>query len=306
MPRPSGFVGLSPQAQRPPALDVAAWVSRELPLVIGELGETSLFERLRASLMCVTGFTTGGAFVHHREGPPTRLCLWGTQPRAAVIHDCFIDHFYKDDPLLYAIERGLCAGCYTPAMYSPQTYTSTAFYRDFLSQTDITDEIDFVVPTADGALVVWLGRNELSGGFSLQELSGLTEIEPIVRSLLAKHLALRSAGNATPRPDEHRRRLDRTRLSFGSSILTVRERSVLQWMLNGYTTPAITRRLGIAEGTVKNHRKSIYRKLDVSSQAELLSLFLEAMAYTDATGHADPLVPLNQPRSRTDVASQAQ
>ena len=32
--------------------------------------------------------------------------------------------------------------------------------------------------------------------------------------------------------------------------------------------------LGIAEGTVKNHRKHIHAKLGISSQAELFALFL--------------------------------
>ena len=40
---------------------------------------------------------------------------------------------------------------------------------------------------------------------------------------------------------------------------------------------SIARNLDIAEGTVKNHRKSIYAKLGISSQRELFTQFVRYM-----------------------------
>ncbi|MGB1035359.1 MAG: helix-turn-helix transcriptional regulator, partial [Primorskyibacter sp.] len=49
-------------------------------------------------------------------------------------------------------------------------------------------------------------------------------------------------------------------------------------MLRGYGTDTSAARLDIAVETVRRHRKSIYRKLDVNSQTDLFSLFLNAMS----------------------------
>ncbi|VTP60232.1 ATP-dependent transcriptional regulator [Serratia rubidaea] len=50
-------------------------------------------------------------------------------------------------------------------------------------------------------------------------------------------------------------------------------------ILAGQGSPQIAARLFISLGTVKNHRKNIYGKLGIGSQAELFSLLL---------GHALP------------------
>jgi DNA-binding NarL/FixJ family response regulator len=60
-------------------------------------------------------------------------------------------------------------------------------------------------------------------------------------------------------------------------------------MLRGYGTDISAQRLGIALETVRRHRKSIYRKLDVSSQTDLFSLFINSMSCLGEAGGADPL-----------------
>jgi DNA-binding CsgD family transcriptional regulator len=72
-------------------------------------------------------------------------------------------------------------------------------------------------------------------------------------------------------------------------LLTERERQILFHMLGGYSSALTASRLGVAEGTVKNHRKAVHRKLDVGSQAELFSLFINCIPYASADGDIDPL-----------------
>ena len=52
--------------------------------------------------------------------------------------------------------------------------------------------------------------------------------------------------------------------------LTARENEVLQLLLNGLRVSLIARELFVSEHTVRNHLKSIFRKLDVHSQVELI------------------------------------
>ncbi|MBO9451963.1 helix-turn-helix transcriptional regulator [Tropicibacter sp. R16_0] len=59
-----------------------------------------------------------------------------------------------------------------------------------------------------------------------------------------------------------------------SDQLTQREISICQLALRGFPSASIAEQLGIAVGTVKNHRKSIYRKLDITTERELFLLLL--------------------------------
>jgi two-component system NarL family response regulator len=54
-----------------------------------------------------------------------------------------------------------------------------------------------------------------------------------------------------------------------SSVLSEREREVLQLLAEGLSSPQIGKRLYIATSTVETHRRSIMRKLDIHSVADL-------------------------------------
>ncbi|MGH6931862.1 MAG: helix-turn-helix transcriptional regulator [Dongiaceae bacterium] len=64
-------------------------------------------------------------------------------------------------------------------------------------------------------------------------------------------------------------------LSRHGTGLTPRERDIVQLILEGYPTATIATRLGIGRGTIKNHRKRIYDKLDITSERELFLLYLQ-------------------------------
>lgn len=61
---------------------------------------------------------------------------------------------------------------------------------------------------------------------------------------------------------------------FGAETLTTREREITQLIVIGHSSKSISLNLDISVPTVKTHRRNIYRKLQISSQAELFSLFL--------------------------------
>jgi DNA-binding NarL/FixJ family response regulator len=50
--------------------------------------------------------------------------------------------------------------------------------------------------------------------------------------------------------------------------LTSREKEVLALIGKGYSRPEIAKKLGLAVNTVCGYTKTIYQKLDISSQAE--------------------------------------
>jgi len=62
--------------------------------------------------------------------------------------------------------------------------------------------------------------------------------------------------------------------------LTTREREVLTLMATGATNAAISRRLCISDGTVKSHVQRIFKKLGVSTRAEVAALYANAKTVT--------------------------
>ena len=62
------------------------------------------------------------------------------------------------------------------------------------------------------------------------------------------------------------------------SLLTAREREVLELMADGSTNTQIAEVLIVSEGTVKSHVKRILRKLHVSNRAEAVARYLHLMA----------------------------
>jgi len=68
-------------------------------------------------------------------------------------------------------------------------------------------------------------------------------------------------------------RRDNPRLiATDAGLLTRREHDIVCLLLRGDRVPAIARQLWLTRGTVRNHLHSIYRKLGVQSQQELIVL----------------------------------
>jgi DNA-binding CsgD family transcriptional regulator len=72
--------------------------------------------------------------------------------------------------------------------------------------------------------------------------------------------------------------------------LTRRQREVLGLLLLGRSMIEIARELGISEHTANDHRKAIYRRMDVSSRSELAAL-LQAEQYTPRSVSGVPPSP---------------
>jgi DNA-binding CsgD family transcriptional regulator len=64
-------------------------------------------------------------------------------------------------------------------------------------------------------------------------------------------------------------------MNFGSPLLTVRERENAHLILRGHSVKSTARVLNISPETVRMHRKNLYTKLEISSQAELFALFID-------------------------------
>ncbi|MEL0260154.1 MAG: LuxR C-terminal-related transcriptional regulator, partial [Halieaceae bacterium] len=123
--------------------------------------------------------------------------------------------------------------------------------------------------------------------FSKRQVDRLEAVFPAVEALVRRHW-----NPLTPAVEsaDLRTRLQEALGAFGSSILTRREQQVIELVLLGHSTRLVAEKLGISAETVKLHRKHAYAKLDISSQAELFYLFVDALASHTGHGSEDPLL----------------
>ncbi|MEH6442724.1 MAG: helix-turn-helix transcriptional regulator [Oceanospirillaceae bacterium] len=64
--------------------------------------------------------------------------------------------------------------------------------------------------------------------------------------------------------------------------ITPREVEIINQVLKGYPNSLIAEKLKVSIGTVKNHRYRLYYKLDITTERELFSMFLDSLLNSDA------------------------
>lgn len=206
---------------------------------------------------------------------------------AAALYDRYFEGTYLLSPFYLRWraapeERGL----YQLKDVAPEGFFDSVYYTDYYERSGLIDEVGFLVPVdPDSAVLVSLGRTAQLPAFPAAERARLAAVEPIVNSAVRRHLALSSASRAT----RMRKQLADALQLFGSSLLTEREQGVVQLMLRGHSSKSCARELGISPTTERVHRRNIYAKLGISSQAELFSLFFDALAADDLAPGSDPL-----------------
>jgi DNA-binding CsgD family transcriptional regulator len=190
---------------------------------------------------------------------------------------------YQDGPYLldpfYSHASLSRPGVWRMKALAPDRFFASEYYRSYYVQTGLAEEVGFFVPSGDDVTVVLsLMRREGSGAFRDAEYALMRKAEPLVAAMIR-----RAWHRLGPRFDQSSRGRKQSRKGEAqarariSDKLTHRESDIIELVLQGHSSESVGLRLGVATGTVKVHRRNIYRKLGISSQAQLMSLYLGRM-----------------------------
>ncbi|MBL0373761.1 response regulator transcription factor [Rhizobium sp. KVB221] len=159
---------------------------------------------------------------------------------------------------------------------APDRFFASEYYRGYYGQTGLSEELGYFVPVGEGITVVFsLMRSEKAGAFKSAEYELLCKASAFV------HALIRSQWQDLSRRFDARisRKRGRSQASaarpWDDGRLTLREQAIIELVLQGHSSESIGLRLGVTTGTVKVHRRNIYRKLGISSQTQLMSLYLD-------------------------------
>lgn len=159
----------------------------------------------------------------------------------------------------------------------PDRFRSSEYYRQYCEQTHLLDEMDYLTTISDRTTVALVvGKRDRT--FTKAELQRLELIAPTVQTSISKIWKQWEARQGSADGDNalHRKLIDCFE-KFGESVLTDRERQTSQLLLRGHSSKSIARVLKIAPGTVMVHKRNLFAKLDISSQYELFSLFIDKL-----------------------------
>ncbi len=211
----------------------------------------------------------------HKDASPE--VLHHTIEPAGAQH--YIDRYlagpYLLDPLYQLASRGNKPTLCRFRDELPDRFRSSEYYRQYCDRTHLLDEMDFLSDVSDTTtLVLVVGRRKRM--FNKTELTRLERIEPIVQAAISKIWSSWAAkSNRSDKDAGMHRRLTRCFDHFGQKVLTEREREISQLLLRGHSSKAIARILNIAPGTVMVHKRNLFSKLDITSQYELFSMFID-------------------------------
>ncbi|SMF65348.1 regulatory protein, luxR family [Tistlia consotensis] len=242
-----------------------------------------------------------GAFLVIVDGrrPPLHVYDNVRAEKRAEVVDRYLDGAYLLDPF-YALclERpGNALMRLRDVM--PDRFPHSEYFRRYYSLTNLVDEVALLVElTPSRYLFYSVGRRFGERRFGSRELDALRRVLPVFAALNQRHFGLahlrgqgvpqtqgpREAapiGESTPGERSRLLREDRSvsaaLAAFGTEALSNREQEVAGLILKGHSSDSIARLIGISRGTVKIHRKNLYRKLRISSQSELFARFLQGL-----------------------------
>jgi DNA-binding CsgD family transcriptional regulator len=259
--------------------------SRGMGELIDARGRSGFDQVLWQAVRRLVDFDFVMTFAYRGHDRPLALGDTLDAPRRRVIVSDYLNGPYLLDPFFQATLDQVRSGAHRLAALAPDRFRQSEYFRAHYARTRIGEEVGFFFALAEDVVgVTSFARWADSPPLSRADLQLLRLIEPALQAICQCHWSQvgpsfapkngpspRSA--AVPRSAPFARAFER----FGKP-LSARERQIVTLVLQGHSTESIARHLDISPGTVKIHRKNIYRKLAISTQAELFAAFLGAIA----------------------------
>lgn len=267
--------------------DMTGSMENSLAKVISYQGDKRFPAALSNWLETVVPFDNVTILAYFSTQEPNLLYAQAHQESVhANFEKVYLGGAYLLDPFYDLHVTKAPAGVYRLNDIAPDQFQRNRYFRDYYSNTSLTDELAFVSYPSEGLSVhVCLGRDASSNTrFSARRVADARRIAPVVLALMDRHWSEMPVSNVSPEADIEER-LIRALRSEHDVWLSPRQAEVGLMILRGHSSVSIALKLSISPETVKVFRKQLYRKCGISSQAELFNMILPLLG-TRHAGHA--------------------
>ncbi len=202
--------------------------------------------------------------------------------RRSEVIERYLDGAYLLDPFYVAYRQSAPCAVLQIKDVAPDRFQQSTYFKQYYGTILLRDELAILIDLPTGRHLFYsLGRLRDETRFSARDVANLRRVLPVFAALNRRHFANESYGASATEDGIAPEEIDAALEKFGTEKLTDREREIAGLILRGHSTKSIARTISISPGTVKIHRKNAYRKLNISSQSELFSLFLNALSGRD-------------------------
>ncbi|MBL4873754.1 MAG: helix-turn-helix transcriptional regulator [Rhodobacteraceae bacterium] len=255
---------------------------------IDSIGTESFISKIAGLIERYISFDGLIVFLYSKNSAPTTLGCFGSALEMQLGIENYLKYTYVLNPVYRAYQDNAAAGAYVISDLKPVKYIENAAKSNLIIRIDHKETIGYRTPGWPKGMTDVVGLVHLPDGKMIEfdfivSQSGnqiencyerLNAIYPVLSSVLLKQFEFAAqdfdTSNANPS-------LESRFQEFGKSKLTEREQLVVKMILTGHSSNSIGLNLGISLPTVKSHRRNIYTKLDISSQAELFNLLVQTL-----------------------------
>jgi DNA-binding CsgD family transcriptional regulator len=268
--------------------EVAATLARVIPA----LHEHEFPQIFTQALMDLTGAEDGTLLWFRSDHLPQVAYNEPRTDGAESSLDAYLQGAFLLDPFYRAAGLDGLRGIFSLGELAPEGFRDSEYFSTWYPLTGFNDECGVLLSLPDGFLHCALTNMTPDRFFTAEQLRSIADAYPAIEALAQSHWA--NAPQFNPKQPQIRQQLNGALATFGSSLLTRREREVVEYVLLGNSTRRIAEKLGVSAETIKLHRKHAYSKLDISSQGELFHLFMDCIFSIPHGYNKDPLIAYQQ------------
>ncbi len=253
------------------------WLSRATAMLMTATPSSKFPRLLRLLLRSQLPFSNMILVTYPPHSKPISLYSWLPNTRLnSHYEEHYLTHTYQLDPFYQISSAPYRPGSYQLRDLAPDRFFHSEYYQKYYRGSSMVDEIGLVTQLDTGDHIhLSIGRNQSLGRFSRVEVNFLKDIELVLCSLIKGYGETQVKNRPKIKPEKHQPLEDRLQKHIEDMpnvcALTRRESEVAALVLKGHSSLSAGLVLNIALDTVKVHRKHLYRKLQVGSQAELFA-----------------------------------
>nr|WP_143503536.1 helix-turn-helix transcriptional regulator [Pseudomonas sp. ATCC PTA-122608] len=243
---------------------------------VAQIGTGRFWKQLVLLLHQCVPFDNALAIFYPADGPPQALEEYDAQPSSKPASMLvYLNGLYLLDPFFQACREGYASGVYRLEEVAPDHFRQSEYFLNYFHDNVLEDEVQFILQLpGTGTLSLSLGMQRL---FTGEETGLMTTLAAWVLPLMQQHW--QQSTQRVAAPAEMASQIRDALSHFGCGVLSERELEIARLVLRGFSSKAMAERLNISPDTVKVHRRHLYAKLDISSQPELFSLFIQSLGH---------------------------
>ena len=242
-----------------------------LAQVADQIGQPGFYPELLSVLAERLGADLPMMMRYSAQSAPEYLIHDGLEPEHMALYQRGL---YRVDPIYRLCRNAEGRGVKDLTEISTPDELAGDYFNIFLRLTGMADDLAILFPVEDKASIGLVFERRTR--FQRREIAEMRSLFPLLDSLHRMHRSLGQPAGRTRRTDpglppiDYRKAVD----GFLQEELTPRERDIVGLILLGYPTAKIASRLKLSVNTIKNHKKRMYNKLDITTERELFLGFV--------------------------------